>query len=150
MELTPQLIGSSEPQPCGQVICPQCRSVSAAVDGVLPLACDQCGYFFQAGIDDIARAPSSDPQIPDVKKNPIINVGRDTSYMRFIAVSRIRTSQQMSFRHTPAGWYIQALAGQPLYNGVPVNTGAQIRLSDGDMLTIEKEQIRVEIVRGKG
>lgn len=71
-------------------------------------------------------------------------IGDNGTVMRWI-----RTSQQMSFRHTPAGWYIQVLAGQPLYNGVPVNTGAQIRLSDGDMLTIEKEQIRVEIVRGK-
>jgi hypothetical protein len=58
----------------------------------------------------------------------------------------IKTQQQVSVWHSPTGWYARTLQGQPLYNGVPVNVGMQIKLSDGDILTIEREQIRIEIV----
>lgn len=176
------------------VICPQCNNTSAAVNGMLPLACDKCGYFFQAGIDNVVPKVPQNRQRPDAeekdrqpdvqtvsddystpavlsgRRNPLASAKKDTSSMRFIVISQkeavpeeadekggiignngtilkwIKTSQQMSFRHAPTGWYVQILAGQPLYNGVPVNAGRQMRLYDGDILTIEKEQIRVEIV----
>ena len=178
------------------VICPQCANMIAVDNGIIPLACDPCGYFFQAGIDKVIpvslqKASTSDfinkkddkSSSPDnsssytttrndtvQKKGPLARVRRDTSSLRLIIISRngatpenvkesgdiigangtilkgIKTTQQISVWHSPAGWYAITLAGSPLYNGVPVNTGMQIKLSDGDILTVEREQVRVEIV----
>lgn len=177
------------------VICPQCKSAIAADNGVVPLACDQCGYFFQAGIDRIVpnqpqvkctsdfsnsgndiRKPASitmDNKVPKSipkKSGPLASARRDESTLRLIVISKngippekvkesgdiigangtvlktIKSQQQISIWHSPAGWYIRSLAGAPLYNGVPVNAGMQIKLSDGDMITIDKEQVRIEIV----
>ena len=61
-------------------------------------------------------------------------------------LKQLRTGQQISLRHTPAGWYAMTIKGHPLYNGVPQNAGRQLRLSDGDMIIMDKEQIRVEII----
>ena len=177
------------------VICPQCNSVVSADDGVVPLACDRCGYFFQAGIDKIVQQElytvrksnfrdnsDMDPQTSSdsntdatmktvPKKNgPLGRAKQDVSLLRLIVISKsgmvpekikesgdivgangtvlkyIKTQQQVGVWHTPAGWYARTLQGQPLFNGVAVNAGMQIKLSDGDILTIEKEQIRIEIV----
>ena len=35
------------------VVCPKCSTKTSADNGVLPLSCSACGYFFQAGIDKI-------------------------------------------------------------------------------------------------
>ena len=58
----------------------------------------------------------------------------------------INTKIQISIWHSATGWYVRVMAGSPLYNGVPLNIGMQIKLNDGDMLTIDREQVRVEIV----
>ena len=177
------------------VICPQCNSAVSADDGVIPLACDRCGYFFQAGIDKIVQYKPQKRQKSDFfdkggrstqpsstskkdvamktvpkKNNPMMGARRDESLLRLIVISKsgmvpesikesgdiigangtvlkyIKTQQQVSVWHSPTGWYARTLQGQPLYNGVPVNVGMQIKLSDGDILTIEREQIRIEIV----
>ena len=61
-------------------------------------------------------------------------------------LKQISTTQQLSIRHMATGWYVTALKGQPLINGIPANPNMQIKLHTGDILTIEKEQLRVEIV----
>lgn len=180
------------------VICPQCNSASEVIKGMMPLACKQCGYFFQAGIDravpesslnrrvsDLDHIQKTTPQPPAPlatvtdnkpqqaspgKKNPLASTRKDTSSMRLIVITQkgmvpedvnekgdvvgvngtilkmINTQQQISIWHSPAGWYARTLSGQPLFNGVPVNVGMQIKLNDGDILTIEREQVRVEII----
>ena len=178
------------------VVCPQCAQMTAVENSVIPLACDQCGYFFQAGIDKVVPEPSQSVKVSDFpvirdsktqdkttlakvtpkvasgasKKNPLGGSKGDSSSMRLIIISKsgvipekvkesgeivgtngtilisIKTSQQISIWHSPAGWYARTLAGSPLYNGVPVNAGMQIKLNDGDILTVEKDQVRVEIV----
>lgn len=176
------------------VICPQCNSTVAVENGIVPLACDRCGYFFQAGIDKIVPykpqkkqksdfsddsgrntkslgSSAGNPVTKTVPKStgPLARARRDESSLRLIVISKsgmtpenikesgdivgangtvlrfIRTQQQISIWHSPTGWYARVLNGQPLHNGVPVNTQIQIKLSDGDILTVEKEQIRIEI-----
>lgn len=104
------------------------------------------------------------------KGNPLARAKRDVSHMRLIPASRekngpesvsedgeiigadgtilkqIETFCQIRIWHSPAGWYARTLQGQPFYNGVPKNAGVPIKLCDGDVLTLEKEQIYVEIV----
>lgn len=170
--------GASENNSRYVVICPQCGQAEEVLDGKLPFACGQCGYFFQMGIDrpvlegsvPPGAGPGKQDSPPGAVKNPLAGRSADTSELTLIPVSRtwampervgergaligadgtvlkgMAADQQLSIWHTPAGWYARALRGQPLYNGVPVNTGAQIRLGDGDLLTIGREHIRVEIV----
>ena len=178
------------------VICPQCGKPSDVVNGAIPLSCNQCGYFYQAGIDkpvlqssqsnigpgaDVSKPVdkmTSSPADPPKKNSqdssscigPLARATKDTSSMRLIIISqngavpenvdekggivgengtilkRIRTKQQISIWHSPTGWYARTLTGTPLYNGVPMNTGMQIKLSDGDMISVEREHIRVEII----
>ncbi len=168
------------------VVCPQCNLEESVTNGIMPLACGQCGYFFQAGIDKIiskndAKKQQSNPMEPvpvqapstassSKQKGPLARRDNDTTSLRLIMLSQqnimpqrvkeageilgkdgtilkqVKTSQQLSIWHSPAGWYMRALNGHPLYNGVPLNENQQMKLSDGDMLTIEREQIRVEIV----
>lgn len=175
---------AGEPEDGGKyvLICPQCRQAEEVLDGTIPFACGQCGYLFQAGIDqpvlessarirtDTGKLDTPPVNSSAARKNPLAGGRRDMSELILIPMSqtgvmpeqisekgaligeggtvlrKIQTKQQLSIWHSPGGWYARALQGQPLYNGVPVNTGAQVRLSDGDMLTIEREQIRVEIV----
>lgn len=184
------------------VVCPECGTRSPVTDGVIPLACGQCGYFFQAGVDlpvpDAAPVPDQnaalvpDPGVKrtaDVKdtqkdsapcvppggaafgarRNPMARTSRDTSSLRLILISqpgvlpepvgeqggilgengtlfrRIRSGQQISIWHSPAGWYARTLKGAPYYNGVPQSVGNQVRLEDGGVFLLEREQIRVEI-----
>lgn len=191
---TATAIEKSDDLPQYVVICPQCNSAVAAENEIVPLACDQCGYFFQAGIDKIVPYKPQKKQKSDFlansgrniknidvaagnpatkimpKKNgPLARARRDESLLRLIIISKtgmapenikesgdiigangtvlkfIKTQQQISLWHSPTGWYARVLNGQPLHNGVPVNAQIQIKLSDGDILTVEKEQIRVEI-----
>ena len=103
-------------------------------------------------------------------KSPLARAVKDCSSMRLINISQngaipeqiseqgaiigfngtvlrsIKTKIQISIWHSATGWYARAMAGSPLYNGVPLNTGMQIKLNDGDMLTIDREQVRVEII----
>lgn len=44
-------IGNAKPRKA--VICPECKKPSFMVKEIFPLACDSCGYFFQAGIDRV-------------------------------------------------------------------------------------------------
>ena len=153
--------------PSGDVIiCPECGEKAPVTDGILLLACTWCGHLFQAGLDQAASRSSVQP----VKKSPLARAVRDTSSMRLFLLSRpevmpetvgeqggilgengtvlkqLRTGQQISLRHTPAGWYAMTIKGHLLYNGVPQNAGRQLRLSDGDMIIMDKEQIQVEII----
>ena len=176
------------------VICPQCNSIIPAENGTIPLACDQCGYFFQAGIDKIVpncpqvkqssgflndRKADGQGTATDIKRKqlsmnqktgPLARVKKDESSLRLICITingilpervkesgdiigadgtvlkALKTQQQISIWHSATGWYIRSLAGNPLFNGVPINAGMQIKLSDGDMLTVGREQVRVEII----
>ena len=49
------------------VVCPECLSKCPVKDGVLPLSCAGCGYFFQAGIDEIVNV--ADLVKRDMKKD---------------------------------------------------------------------------------
>lgn len=177
------------------VICPQCGAASDVINGTIPLSCNQCGYFFQAGIDKVVSkasmhstpAPASKGTVTqeplvnnrndhlkrsdDIRtKSPLARAVKDCSSMRLINISQngvipervsehgeiigvngtvlrsINTKIQISIWHSATGWYVRVMAGSPLYNGVPLNIGMQIKLNDGDMLTIDREQVRVEIV----
>lgn len=184
-------------------VCPECLDANPVQNGMLPLACRRCGYFFQAGIDrviseaewgnrmagmpdrqapghargepgqglppgaDVSPAgPSPEPK----KSGPLQRRSKDESSLRFLAVSTdrilpetmresgniigkdatvfkaIRSHEQLRVWHTPAGWYVSASAGTPLFNSVPMNTDVQKKLSDGDFILIEGVLLRAEIV----
>lgn len=154
------------------VVCPECGEETLITDGILPPACIRCGYPFQAGLSGTGTAPAAPPAsaVPPPKKSPMARAPRDTSSMRLFLLSRpgampetvgeqggilgengtvfgrLLTGQQISLWHTPSGWYAMTVKGQPLYNGVPQNAGRQIRLFDGDLIIMDREQIRVEIL----
>lgn len=173
------------------VICPECLTENEALNGILPLACSACGYFFQAGIDKIVSL-SDKPKENGKKKvdsgakreesTPVNNAGgndvggpmrraaKDSSALRLVSISSntllpemmketgniigqngtafqgIQTSQQITVWHSLTGWYARATAGTPLFNGVPMNQGIQVKLSAGDLLVLDQEQFMVEIL----
>lgn len=55
------------------------------------------------------------------------------------------SNKQISIWHTTTGWYARATIGTPLYNGVPMNQGVQVKLSAGDLLVVDKEQFMIEL-----
>lgn len=85
-------------------VCPQCSEKCTAAGGHLPVMCPQCGYFFQAGIDQVVSEgdlqkqaepvktapvepqPVSAPQ-PMKKSGPMPSSSYDTSKCRLIAFS---------------------------------------------------------------
>jgi hypothetical protein len=89
------------------VICPDCSAESNVSDGVLPLSCSVCGYFFQAGIDKIIGVSDSDdkktknntaddvkpqeavvqPVSQDINKGPLPSAKKDTSSLRLTAIT---------------------------------------------------------------
>lgn len=199
------------------VICPQCGQQALLTDGLFPLACVSCGYFFQAGLDPVVTldaagqvqgggamagtspqggqsAGGQDSQVlagqgqqgsqfsagqhnqsttGQKKAGPLGRAPRDNSQMRLFSLTspgmmpevmteagnilgkdatvfkQLRSDQQVSIWHTPTGWYARALQGSPYYNGVPMNTGIQLKLSDGDLLNIGTQQLRVEILQNR-
>lgn len=116
--------------------------------------------------DEISKGESSSNE---VKKNPLPKAKKDNSRMRLFFIDRRdlppvnvgekgdiigkdgsilnmrNTSDQISLWHTNVGWYARILEGHPLYNGVPINQGIQIKLKDGDILMMEGSRIMVEI-----
>ena len=63
------------------------------------------------------------------------------------AFRAFKSKQQVSIWHTDTGWYVRAIFGTPLFNGVPMNQGASIKLSAGDKLDIDEEQFMAEIIK---
>ena len=173
------------------VICPECSTENEASNGILPLTCSVCGYFFQAGIDKIISA--SDEQKENGEKmvdsgakqeestsvnseggndmgGPMRRAAKDNSALRLVSISSntllpemmketgniigqngtvfqgIQTSQQITIWHSLTGWYARATASTPLFNGVPMNRGIQVKLSAGDLLVLDQEQFMVEIL----
>ena len=171
------------------VICPDCSTKINADNGVLPLSCPMCGYYFQDGVDKIinefegtkpkktdtegdARLKYSDRVRTDtVKKQegPLKRVTKDTTSLRITSITsnailpelmkeagnvigkngtvfrRFTSDKQLSIWHTAAGWYARATIGTPLFNGIPMNQGIQVKLSEGDLLVIDQEQFMVEL-----
>lgn len=167
------------------VVCRECGNKIEVKDGLMPLCCNDCGYFFQDGVDKIiseesitdnVEKPINDsandsvkPTEPLTRRNPLPTAKKDTSSMRLISISagktaveevseygavvgldgtvlkEIKTDQQISFWHGADGWHARAMNGTPLFNGAPMNIGIEIKLSDGDILFLERNQIRVEI-----
>lgn len=171
------------------VVCPECSTKSNADNGVLPLSCSACGYFFQAGIDKII----SEADLKDNKKTvkgfsvpakvsstvntdtarvqggPLKRVTKDTTSLRITSITSntflpelmkeagniigkngtvfrsFVSNKQISIWHTATGWYARATIGTPLYNGVPMNQGVQVKLSAGDLLVIDQEQFMIEL-----
>lgn len=106
----------------------------------------------------------------DRNDGPLPRTRKDTSTMRLIAISSqsvlpetmreagniigkngtafrsLQTDQQLSIWHTPAGWYARATMGEPLFNGIPMTQGVQVRLSSGDLLILDQEQFMTEIL----
>ena len=103
--------------------------------------------FYDDGVSEIKL---QNDEIVNLGNNPsgifVYNESGEIVGTNGTILKSIKTSQQISIWHSPAGWYARTLAGSPLYNGVPVNAGMQIKLNDGDILTVEKDQVRVEIV----
>lgn len=171
------------------VVCPECSTKFYVDDGVLPLSCSACGYFFQAGIDkiisesDMTNTKSIDKGSAlsvmahvSIKTNTLKNQGgplkravRDTTTLRITSITSntilpevmkeagniigkngtvfrsFSSNKQISIWHTTTGWYVRATIGIPLYNGVPMSRGIQIKLSAGDLLVIDQEQFMVEL-----
>lgn len=171
------------------VVCPECSTKANVENGVLPLSCSACGYFFQTGIDKIisesdltntkridkgVNSPATNPTA--VKTNTARNQGgplkravRDTMYLRITSITSntilpelmkeagniigkngtvfrsFVSNKQISIWHTATGWYARATIGTPLYNGVPMNQGVQVKLSAGDLLVIDQEQFMIEL-----
>lgn len=171
------------------VVCPECSTKSNADNGVLPLSCSACGYFFQAGIDKII----SEADLKDNKKTvkgfsvpakvsstvntdtaraqggPLKRVTKDTTSLRITSITSntflpelmkeagniigkngtvfrsFVSNKQISIWHTATGWYARATIGTPLYNGVPMNQGVQVKLSAGDLLVIDQKQFMIEL-----
>lgn len=171
------------------VICPECSSKFDVVDGVLPLSCSSCGYFFQAGIDkiinesDLTNVNRVDKESATTVTNqttvqtsttrsqggPLKRVAKDTTSLRITSITSsiilpelmkeagniigkngtvfrsFVSNKQISIWHTTTGWYARATIGTPLYNGVPMNQGVQVKLSAGDLLVVDQEQFMMEI-----
>ena len=171
------------------IVCPECLTKFTVEDGVLPLSCAVCGYFFQAGIDKIIsesdflnnnkadnESNSPVPNYSTVKTGiatkqdgPLKRAVRDTTTLRITSITsntllpelmkeagniigkngtafrKFMSNKQISIWHTATGWYARATIGTPLYNGVPMNQGVQVKLSVGDLLVIDQEQFMVEI-----
>lgn len=174
------------------VVCPECSTETILLDGVLPLSCATCGYFFQAGIDKIVSSAdrpggymnpdlkkdhkdiSTDTKphhvMDSIEKSPLQRVTKDSTTLRMTAVTShhllpetmkesgniigmngtafkgFQSKQQISIWHTAAGWYARATIGTPLYNGIPMNQGIQLKLSSGDLLVMDQEQFMLEII----
>ena len=171
------------------VVCPECSTQFDVADGVLPLSCSACGYFFQAGIDkiicesDLRNAKRVDKgsnsqvanHVPDktsTSRNqggPLKRASKDTTSLRITSITShtilpelmkeagniigkngtvfqsFVSNKQISIWHTTTGWYARATIGTPLYNGVPMNQGVQVKLSAGDLLVMDQEQFMIEI-----
>lgn len=104
-------------------------------------------------------------------RGPLPRAGRDSSALRIISLSSnhllpemmketgniigkngtafrsFKSNQQVSIWHTDTGWYARAIFGTPLFNGVPMNQGASIKLSAGDKLDIDEGQFMTEIIK---
>lgn len=171
------------------VVCPECSTKSNVENGILPLSCSACGYFFQTGIDKIIsesdltntkridkKVDSSATNPTAVKANadrnqggPLKRVAKDTTSLRITSITShtilpelmkeagniigkngtvfrsFVSNKQISIWHTTTGWYARATIGMPLYNGVPMNQGVQVKLSAGDLLVIDQEQFMIEL-----
>lgn len=171
------------------VICPECSTQFDVADGVLPLSCSLCGYFFQAGIDkiinesDLINADKVDKGSASPVTNqttvqtsttrsqggPLKRATKDKTFLRIISITSgtilpelmkeagniigkngtvfrsFVSNKQISIWHTTTGWYARATIGTPLYNGVPMNQGVQVKLSAGDLLVVDKEQFMIEL-----
>ena len=171
------------------VVCPKCSTKASADNGVLPLSCSACGYFFQAGIDKIisesdllnAKKLDKGPSVTSkdnstvktdtarVQTGPLKKAVKDTTSLRITSITSntilpevmrdagniigkngtvfrsFVSNKQISIWHTFTGWYARATIGTPLYNGVPMNQGVQVKLSAGDLLVIDREQFMVEL-----
>lgn len=171
------------------VVCPECSTQFNVVDGILPLSCSACGYFFQAGIDkiicesDLKNAKRVDKGAVSPVTNqthvqtsttrslggPLKRATKDTTSLRITSITSSTilpevmkeagniigkngtvfqgfvSNKQISIWHTTTGWYARATIGIPLYNGVPMNQGVQVKLSAGDLLVIDQEQFMMEI-----
>lgn len=177
-----KIVSGSDKKQKKVVVCPECSSKNNADDGVLPLSCSACGYFFQAGIDKVidetdltkcqvgdktSNAPAKNDS--DVQSSPLKRVSKDTTSLRMTVITSntilpevmreqgnvigkngtafrsFVSNKQISIWHTPAGWYARATMGVPLFNGVPMNQGIQVKLSTGDLLVIDQEQFMVEL-----
>ena len=171
------------------VVCPECSTHFNVMDGVLPLSCSACGYFFQAGIDKIIYESDlrntkrvdkgTDAQVTNHVSDktstvrnqggPLKRVAKDTTSLRITSITShtllpelmkeagniigkngtvfrgFVSNKQISIWHTTTGWYARATIGTPLYNGVPMNQGVQVKLSAGDLLVIDQEQFMIEL-----
>lgn len=85
---------------------------------------------------------SSDHLLPEMMKETGSIIGKNGTAFR-----AFKSKQQVSIWHTDTGWYVRAIFGTPLFNGVPMNQGASIKLSAGDKLDIDEEQFMAEIIK---
>lgn len=87
------------------IVCPECGTKTPVRDGIVPLACGPCGYFFQAGLDPVVpetdagpvpdRKRTADgkdtcpaaPSVPAAGRNPMPRAARVPSSLRLILTS---------------------------------------------------------------
>jgi len=58
----------------------------------------------------------------------------------------LNISQQITIFRAPTGWYINAISGEAMVNGTVINNQTERRLEHGNIITIDKYMIFVEIV----
>lgn len=83
---------------------------------------------------------TSNTILPEVMREAGNIIGKNGTVFRSFV-----SNKQISIWHTFTGWYARATIGTPLYNGVPMNQGIQVKLSAGDLLVIDREQFMVEL-----
>lgn len=83
---------------------------------------------------------TSNTILPELMKEAGNIIGKNGTVFRGFV-----SNKQISIWHTTTGWYARATIGTPLYNGVPMNQGVQVKLSAGDLLVIDKEQFMIEL-----
>lgn len=83
---------------------------------------------------------TSNTLLPELMKEVGNIIGKNGTVFRAFT-----SNTQISIWHTSTGWYARATIGMPLFNGVPMNQGNQVKLSAGDLLVIDREQFMIEI-----
>ena len=160
---------------CLPLSCSECGYFfQAGIDTVVPASSVSASKkpIVVNGVD-ITKPKVKENPVPDIKVRnvgPLKRMSIDKSMMRLNAITASRmpeimkpagnilgkggnlfkglcSEQQISIWHTAAGWYARATLGTPLYNGVPMNQGIQVKLASGDLIVLDAEQFMVEIMK---
>ena len=150
--------------------CPVCGYFfQAGIDRIVSAADAATGKTVDASSTSVNRRTVITPTPAPLKTGPLQTAAHDTTSLRITSITSntllpefmkevgnilgkngtvfraFTSNMQISIWHTSTGWYARATIGMPLYNGVPMNQGNQVKLSAGDLLVIDREQFMIEI-----